>query len=106
MFIDHPTDENHYAIKLLRGEYQGVEYYYSAISAKASEDQVQAILSFNYVVTLDPGEIITNKKHFEQYIGDVLSAIIYSINSSDNPQEQMELHEQARDHNTAKLIGE
>lgn len=104
MFIPNPEDDKHYAIKLLGGDYEGVEYYYTTISAKALEDRLEAVLSYTYKVLLDPGEIITNKKHFEQYIGDVLSAIIYAINSSDNPLEQMELHEQVRDDNSSELV--
>lgn len=104
IFVEHPNDDDQYAIKLLTGDYEGVIYAYKTISARADEFRVRAILNYTYEVLLDPGEIITNKSHFEHYIGDVLTSVITNINRSDNPEEQMVFaeHEQPRNDNNSE----
>lgn len=106
MFVEHPKDEKHYAIKFLKGDYEGVIYSYTVINGVTEdEERLNAILSFEYEVFQDLG-IILNKEHFIQTIGDVLVSLITNINKSENPSEQMVLDENNRDSNITKSPSE
>ena len=107
MFIDNPIDDNLYAVKLLKGPYEGVEYFYTAIrGVTETENRLNAILSFNYEVLHDPGEIITDVKDFQNHIGDILTSHITSINQSEFPEDQMRLDEEPRSDNPPELDSE
>ena len=107
MFIPHPSDDQHYAVKILKGPYEGVTYYYTKFKGITEDNErLQAIVSFEYNVIEDLG-LITNQKDFQNAIGDILTAHITQINQSENPQEQMQFDdEEPRNDHTSEFDSE
>ena len=103
MFIEHPENNQHYAIKLLSGPYEGVTYCYTKFKGITEDDvRLSAVVSFEYQI-IDDLNLIADTQHFISWIGDVLTSHVTNINQSENPQEQMTFdNEETRNNNSTE----
>jgi hypothetical protein len=80
IFVDDPTNDKVYAIRLVSGPYAGTIYKYANI--KISEDTKKEVctLSYAYNIMSTPNgcdkETLNRDVDFKNYIGDVLSDIL------------------------------
>ena len=74
--IEHENSfhENHWAVKINEGEYEGVAYQYDTVSINEEEGDV--VLSFNTITLANPNELDLKSDKFESIIGDILVGII------------------------------
>jgi hypothetical protein len=72
---DNSFHQNHWAIKLLEGEYEGVSYQYDTVSFNQEPDG-SVVLSFNTITLENPNEVDLTNPEFETTIGDILVSII------------------------------
>ena len=66
--------QNHWAVKLEEGDYEGVSYQYDTVSVKEEGDDV--VLSFNTITLENPQDKDLTSDEFENIIGDILVNII------------------------------
>jgi hypothetical protein len=66
--------EDHWAIKLLEGDYEGVTYQYDTVAFE--EENGQTILKFNTITVENPNEKDLTSESFKDTIGDILVEII------------------------------
>lgn len=71
---DNTFHDNHWAIRLDEGEYEGVVYQYDTVSF--NEDDGEMILSFNTITLDNPNEKDLTTDEFETILGDILTNII------------------------------
>jgi hypothetical protein len=74
--IEHENSfhENHWAVRIEEGEYEGVSYQYDTVSINEEEGEV--VLSFNTITLENPKELDLTSDKFESTIGDILVGII------------------------------
>lgn len=74
--IEHENSfhENHWAIRIEEGEYEGVSYQYDTVSINEEEGDV--VLSFNTITLENPKELDLTNDEFENIIGDILTSVI------------------------------
>lgn len=68
--------QDHWAIRIDEGDYEGVTYQYDTVSFEENEDNGDVILSFNTITLENPKEADLTGKDFESIIGDILTRII------------------------------
>jgi len=71
---DNSYHNNHWAIRIQEGEYEGVAYQYDTVSINEEEGDV--VLSFNTITLENPQEKDLKNDEFESIIGDILTTII------------------------------
>jgi len=71
---DNSFHENHWAIELKEGTYEGVVYQYDTVSVNEEEGDV--VLSFNTVTLENPKDLDLKTEEFESIIGGILTSII------------------------------
>jgi hypothetical protein len=71
---DNSFHENHWAIKIAEGDYEGVTYQYDTVSINEEEGDV--VLSFNTITLDNPKELDLTNDEFENIIGDILTSVI------------------------------
>lgn len=74
--IEHENSfhENHWAVRIEEGEYEGVAYQYDTVSINEEEGDV--VLSFNTITLENPKELDLTSDEFENIIGDILTSVI------------------------------
>lgn len=74
--IEHENSfhENHWAIRIEDGEYEGVAYQYDTVSINEEEGDV--VLSFNTITLENPNELDLTTSEFETILGDILTKVI------------------------------
>jgi len=74
--IEHENSfhENHWAVKIEEGEYEGVTYQYDTVSINEEEGDV--VLSFNTITLENPNELDLTTDEFENILGDILTKVI------------------------------
>lgn len=77
IFKNAEDDSGLMNIKLVSGDYDGVEYRYGKVSAEEDKETDQAYLSFEFDV-IDPGEnnLLEENMDFKNHIGIILQNII------------------------------
>ena len=71
---EHSFHENHWAVRIDEGKYEGVVYQYDTVSF--NEEEGDMILSFNTVTLDNPSDIPLTGSDFETILGDILTEII------------------------------
>jgi actin-like ATPase involved in cell morphogenesis len=71
---DNSFHENHWAVRIGEGDYEGVAYQYDTVSINEEEGEV--VLSFNTITLDNPKELDLKSDEFESIIGDILVSII------------------------------
>lgn len=71
---DNSFHENHWAVKIAEGDYEGVVYQYDTVSINEEEGDV--VLSFNTITLDNPKELDLTTDEFESTIGDILTSVI------------------------------
>lgn len=71
---DNSFHDNHWAITIDEGNYQGVTYQYDTVSFNEEEGDV--ILSFNTITLDNPQDLDLTTDEFENTVGDILTTII------------------------------
>lgn len=79
--IPDKKDDQAFAIRILNPTYLGIVYRYETL--KIEERGNEAYATFDYTILAEPEGIITDKKHFEQFISSVLHDIIYNASATD-----------------------
>lgn len=74
--IEHENSfhENHWAVKIEDGEYEGVTYQYDTVSINEEEGDV--VLSFNTITLENPNELDLTTDEFENILGGILTEVI------------------------------
>ena len=74
--IEHENSfhENHWAIRIEDGDYEGVTYQYDTVSINEEEGDV--VLSFNTITLENPNELDLTTSEFETILGDILTKVI------------------------------
>lgn len=74
--IEHKNSfhDNHWAVMIEEGDYEGVAYQYDTVSINEEEGDV--VLSFNTITLDNPKELDLTSDEFESTIGDILVTII------------------------------
>ena len=74
--IEHENSfhENHWAIRIEDGDYEGVMYQYDTVSINEEEGDV--VLSFNTITLENPNELDLTTSEFETILGDILTKVI------------------------------
>lgn len=75
--VEHDNNyyENHWAIEIKDGEYEGVVYQYDTVSFD-EEDNGDVILSFNTITLNNPKDLNLTSESFESILGEILTEII------------------------------
>ena len=71
---DNSFHENHWAVVIEEGDYEGVVYQYDTVSINEEEGDV--VLSFNTITLDNPNELDLTTDEFESTIGDILTSVI------------------------------
>lgn len=71
---DNSFHENHWAVRIEEGQYEGVAYQYDTVSIEEEDGDV--VLSFNTITLENPDELDLTTDEFESTIGDILVSII------------------------------
>ena len=71
---DNSFHENHWAIRIEDGEYEGVAFQYDTVSF--TEENSDIVLSFNTVTLDNPNNKDLKSEEFEGIIGGILTDII------------------------------
>lgn len=71
---DNSFHENHWAVRIEEGQYEGVAYQYDTVSIEEEDGDV--VLSFNTITLENPNELDLTTDEFESTIGDILVSII------------------------------
>ena len=71
---DNSFHENHWAVRIEEGDYEGVAFQYDTVSINEEEGEV--VLSFNTITLDNPKELDLKSDEFESIIGDILVSII------------------------------
>jgi len=74
--VEHKNSfhDNHWAILIQEGDYEGVSYQYDTVSINEENDDV--VLSFNTITIENPNELDLTTDEFESILGDILTSII------------------------------
>jgi len=74
--IEHENSfhENHWAVKIEDGDYEGVTYQYDTVSINEEEGDV--VLAFNTITLENPNELDLTTDEFENILGDILTKVI------------------------------
>lgn len=74
--IEHENSfhENHWAVKIEDGDYEGVTYQYDTVSINEEEGEV--VLAFNTITLENPNELDLTTDEFENILGDILTKVI------------------------------
>ena len=81
--ISNSKIKDHASIKILKGEYEGVQYSYGKVKfeLKKEEDVEYPMISFIYEIDKHPEEIeketLENDDYFRSYIGSILDNILH-----------------------------
>jgi hypothetical protein len=87
--IDNSKIKDHASIKILKGEYEGVQYSYGKVKFELKEvDGVELpIMSFIYEIDKHPEtlekESLENDQYFTTYIGTILDKILIEQGQTD-----------------------
>ena len=73
---DNNFHENHWAIRLLEGDYQNVVYQYDTVSISEPDESGQMSLNFNIVTIENPDNYDLTETDFKNTIGDILVKLI------------------------------
>jgi len=73
---DNSFHENHWAIQLEDGNYQGVVYQYDTVSFEENDTNGDVVLSFNTITLENPNELDLKTEEFESIVGSILTKII------------------------------
>jgi hypothetical protein len=80
IFVDDPTNDKVYAIRLVSGPYVGTIYKYANIKISEDEKREMCTLSYAYCIMSTSSSYDKETLHadveFKNYIGDVLSDIL------------------------------
>ena len=80
IFIDDPTNDKIYAVKILSGQYSNVIYKYGKISLREEAENDVCRLCYAYKIIYKPENLGTidldEDLSFKNYIGDVLNDIL------------------------------
>lgn len=79
MFVPNLSDDSHYSIKIMSGDYEGVVYYYQTIEVKEEKNEAKFTFQYNIEEDLD---LVTDMQHFENHIADILHSILTTLDSS------------------------
>jgi hypothetical protein len=71
---DNSFHDNHWAIKIEEGDYEGVVYQYDTVSF--NEEEGDMILSFNTITLDNPDNLNLTTEEFENTVGEILTSII------------------------------
>lgn len=76
--IEHNNSfhNNHWAVKLEEGTYEGIIYQYDTVSFEGGENNEDVILSFNTITLENPSDLDLTTEEFKTIIGDILTEII------------------------------
>lgn len=77
--IEHPKalHEEHWCIKILEGEYEGVVYQYDTINMKIEEtEDDEAVIKFEYIKVDNPNDLDLDSNEFVTIIGDILTEFL------------------------------
>lgn len=73
--IPAEEDDQAWAVRILSGDYVETVIRYGTISVKEENDQ--GILSFDFTIVSSPDpDLTSDNKELQQYVGDVLQAVI------------------------------
>lgn len=74
--VEHKNQfhDNHWAIAIQEGTYEGVAYQYDTVSI--NEEGSDVVLSFNTITLTNPNELDLTTDEFESIVGDILTSII------------------------------
>lgn len=80
IFVDDPTNDTVYAIRIISGPYVGTIYKYANIKINEDVKRDVCTLSYTYSIMTVPSvytaQILESDKCFKNYIGDILSDIL------------------------------
>lgn len=68
--------ENHWAVQIDEGKYEGVVYQYDTVSINEQEDNGDVVLTFNTITLDNPSDLDLTSDDFETIIGDILTSVI------------------------------
>ena len=75
-------ENNVSVIKILSGEFEGIEYTYGAVAVEENKDKTSAALKFEY--TIVSGAVGSRVESFRLLTGDILTSIIENQISSES----------------------
>ena len=80
IFVDDPTNDKVYAIRLVSGKYANTVYKYANIKISEDTEKQTCTLSYAYRIMSTPQkynkETLDDDVDFKNYIGDILSDIL------------------------------
>lgn len=97
---EHPDHDDVVVIKVLNGDYEGVQFYFDTISITENKKAKTASCTFSYVLVNDL-DLVTNKEHFESHLGRILESILETIDTDQYEYIGNNGHSEA---NTQKLL--
>lgn len=65
-------DDSMSHIRIIKGQYKGLEYQYGAVRFEEDEDNDCAIVHFEYEVFDNPNKVKTRGSELRQLLGDIL----------------------------------
>ena len=76
--IEHNNSfhNNHWAIKLEEGTYEGIVYQYDTVSFDGGENGEDVVLSFNTITLENSNDLDLTTEEFETIISNILTEII------------------------------
>ena len=76
--IEHNNSfhNNHWAIKLEEGTYEGIVYQYDTVSFAGGENGEDVVLSFNTITLENSNDLDLTTEEFETIISNILTEII------------------------------
>lgn len=81
-FTYNPNDEKGYAIKIERGNYEGVIFAINQVIFNEDRQNKNLNISFNYDIIQEPEDIIIDRLDFEKHVADILDSIFSNIQAS------------------------
>lgn len=81
-FTYNPNDEQGYAIKIERGNYEGVVFAVNQVIFQEDTKNKNLNISFDYEIIQEPDEIIVNRVDFDAHVADILDSIFNNIKAS------------------------
>ena len=86
---DGSIAQDHWAIRIKDGTFEGVEYQYGAIKFNGEDDNGNALVSFEYAILEDTmGLCESYKNEFEEVLGEILHEIMTESLAKDATQQE------------------
>jgi hypothetical protein len=77
-FVEHKEGfhNDHWCIKILEGEYEGLVYQYDTVKFDESDDPEEAVITYNTITVANPNNVDLTQEDEKGILGSILTNII------------------------------